>query len=173
MSGMMPRWQEFMRSFPIVLYHQISSVDSVPKRKKNTLSAKTKAVPVAKVSRDAGINLHWSADSKKLSLTLGNELFTDELDRRFLFLSNELDSVPPVDTVGRVISLKVMMDKPTSKMALLGADVITMKDENFLDVFLCQRFFHYLLLFDDNPDSDIPLVEWAFHQLSYTQTRGF
>ncbi|MBK8888676.1 MAG: amidohydrolase, partial [Saprospiraceae bacterium] len=50
------------------------------------LSAKTKAIPVAQVARDAGINLHWSADSQKLPWMLGNEYFRESLNRRFLFL---------------------------------------------------------------------------------------
>ncbi len=96
------------------------------------LSAKTKAVPVAQVARDAGINLHWSVDSKKLHWTLGNEYFTDRLDNRFLFLNNELDSLPPIDTIGQKISLKVKMDKPKGKIALRGADIITMKNEQII-----------------------------------------
>src|SRR5690606_36479353 len=43
------------------------------------IAADTKAVPVAQVGKDAGINLHWSADSKVLHWTLGNRYFTDSL----------------------------------------------------------------------------------------------
>ena len=36
---------------------------------------KTKVVPVSQISKDAGINLHWSRDSKKVYWTLGEEYF--------------------------------------------------------------------------------------------------
>jgi len=57
-------------------------------------SADTKAFPVAQVARDAGINLHWSDDSKQVHWTLGNEYFTSPLKERFLFLEGSVDSIP-------------------------------------------------------------------------------
>jgi imidazolonepropionase-like amidohydrolase/Tol biopolymer transport system component len=96
------------------------------------LSAKTKAVPVAQVARDAGYNLHWSADSKKVHWTLGNEYFTDELKKRFLFLEGAGDSVPPIDTTGKKIILKFKGDKPAGKIAFTNANVITMENEKVI-----------------------------------------
>lgn len=49
------------------------------------ISAKTKAVPVAQVAKDAGYNLHWSSDSKKLLWSLGNEYFSAPLEKDFYF----------------------------------------------------------------------------------------
>lgn len=94
------------------------------------LSKDTKAVPVAKVSKDAGINLHWSKDSKKLHWTLGNEYFTEELTDRFLFLEGSVDSIPPVDSTGLVIDLTVDMDHPNHRVALTHGTVITMEGED-------------------------------------------
>jgi len=96
------------------------------------LSAKTKAVPVAQVAKDAGINLHWSADSKKLHWTLGNEYFTEKLNRRFQFLEGAPDSIPPIDTVGTKISLTFKADKPEGKIALVNANIITMENEQVI-----------------------------------------
>lgn len=96
------------------------------------LSAKTKAIPVAQVARDAGINLHWSADSKQLHWTLGNEYFTEALERRFLFLNSGIDTIPPIDTVGTRIILKVKADKPKGRIALKGADIITMENDQLI-----------------------------------------
>lgn len=93
------------------------------------LSAKTKALPVAQVARDAGYNLHWSADSKKLHWTLGNEYFTEALDRRFLFLEGGPDSIPPLDTSGRKIVLRVKSDVPEGTIAFINALIITMENE--------------------------------------------
>ncbi|MEM9836516.1 MAG: amidohydrolase family protein [Bacteroidota bacterium] len=97
------------------------------------LSATTKAIPVAQVAKDAGINLHWSADSKKLSWTLGNELFSDELTERFLFLKGARDSLPPLDTVGIKIDLKVASDRPVGTFALTNARIITMEGKEVIE----------------------------------------
>ena len=43
------------------------------------MTDKTKFVPVTQLSKDAGINLHWSNDSKTLHWTLGNEYFSSEV----------------------------------------------------------------------------------------------
>ncbi|MBK7407658.1 MAG: PD40 domain-containing protein [Saprospirales bacterium] len=98
-----------------------------------TISASTKAVPVAQVARDAGINLHWSADSKKLFWTLGDEYFSDELTNRFLFLEGARDSIPPIDTVGLKVGLELAMDKPRGTIALTNARIITMEGEEVIE----------------------------------------
>jgi imidazolonepropionase-like amidohydrolase/Tol biopolymer transport system component len=97
------------------------------------LTAKTKAFPVAQVGRDAGINLHWSKDSKKVHWTLGNEYFTDELTERFLFLEGAVDSVPPMDSVGLKIKLELEHDKPEGKIAFTNARIITMNGDEVIE----------------------------------------
>ena len=99
-----------------------------------TISATTKAVPVAQVARDAGINLHWSADSKKLFWTLGDEYFSNELTDRFSFLEGARDSIPPIDTVGLKVGLEVAMDQPRGTIALTNARIITMEGEEVIEV---------------------------------------
>ena len=97
------------------------------------LSANTKAIPVALVGKDAGINLHWSSDSKTIHWTMGNEYFSEDLTERFLFLEGALDSLPPVDTVGMKIELKAKMDAPSGRKALVGGKVITMKGDQVIE----------------------------------------
>lgn len=97
------------------------------------LSAKTKAMPVAQVARDAGINLHWSADSKKLHWTLGDEYYTDELTNRFLFLEGAVDSIPPIDSVGLKINLQLKTDRPEGLIAFKNARIITMEGDQVID----------------------------------------
>lgn len=60
------------------------------------------AVPVTLVSRDAGYNLHWSADSREqMHYTLGEEYFSIDLNNRFSFLPGATpDSLPALDTTG-------------------------------------------------------------------------
>ena len=96
------------------------------------LSANTKAVPVAQVARDAGINLHWSADGSSIHWTLGNEYFTNKLTDRFMFLDGAADSIPPIDTLGMKIELVLEQDIPDGIIALTNADIITMNGEEVI-----------------------------------------
>lgn len=97
------------------------------------LSANTKAVPVAQVARDAGINLHWSADNKKVHWTLGEEYFSAALTDRFLFLEGAVDSLPPLDTAGLNINLVLDSDQPEGVLALTNAKIITMDGEKIIE----------------------------------------
>ncbi len=97
------------------------------------LSANTKAVPVAQVARDAGINLHWSADSKTLHWTLGEEYFSEPLTNRFLFLEGAVDSIPPVDTIGLKIGLTLPADKPEGVVAFQNARILTMEGDEVIE----------------------------------------
>lgn len=93
----------------------------------------TKAFPVSQVSRDAGINIHWSADGKKLHWTLGDEYFTTELKDRFTFVEGAADTTLPMDTAGIRINLVLKTDKPKGMLALKGARIITMKGDEVIE----------------------------------------
>lgn len=94
------------------------------------LSRNTKAVPVSQVAKDAGYNLHWSGDSKKLHYTLSNSYFTAEIKNRFLFVDGAPDSLPPIDSVGIKIDLELKADKPNQDILLRNARIITMDENN-------------------------------------------
>ena len=97
------------------------------------ITSKTKAVPVAQVAKDAGINIHWSKESDKLYWTLGNQYFQDDLTDRFSFLEGALDSLPPIDSVGQQIVIEVEADKPSGKIALSNARIITMENDQVIE----------------------------------------
>lgn len=97
------------------------------------LSAGTGKVPLSKVTRDAGSYMHWSADSKKLHWTLGEEYFTVALNKRFKFLEGAPDTIPPVDTTGIKIGLTAKTAAPNGKIALKGARIITMKGNDVIE----------------------------------------
>jgi imidazolonepropionase-like amidohydrolase/Tol biopolymer transport system component len=101
--------------------------------KKIGITKDTKSVPVAQVAKDAGINIHWSSDSKTLHWTLGNQLFSDDLTERFKFLNGSLDSLPPMDSVGIKINLKLTSDKPEGKIAFINARIITMENDEVIE----------------------------------------
>ncbi|MFI5148666.1 MAG: amidohydrolase family protein [Bacteroidia bacterium] len=97
------------------------------------LGHESAAMPVARLSHDAGISLHWSADNRKLHWTLGDEYFTNELKSRFSFLEGSSEKLPPLDSAGVKINLILNTDKPTGILALTHARIITMKGDEVLE----------------------------------------
>ena len=85
------------------------------------------------MARDAGINIHWSRDSKTLNWTLGNEYFSDNLKERFLFLEGSVDSIPPMDSIGVKINVNVESDLPKGRLALTNARIITMNGDEVIE----------------------------------------
>src|SRR5690606_5128510 len=77
------------------------------------LNSGTSDFPVKVVSQDAGLNLHWSADAKKMHYTLGNQYFTIALEDRFEFVANKPDSLFKVPAKGQEIVLEIPQNKPT------------------------------------------------------------
>src|SRR5690606_38499758 len=96
------------------------------------LTDKTKAVPVSQITQDAGLNLHWSADSKKIHWTLGDEYFTNEVAKRFTFMEDSADSIPPITTEGTKIGLKIKTDVPQGSIAFTNARIITMNGDQVI-----------------------------------------
>lgn len=86
------------------------------------LTDKSKFVPVTKLSKDAGINLHWSKDSKMLHWTLGNQYFSAKA-------SEDTELVEK----GTKINLEAKTDKPSGRIALKGARLITMEGDEIIE----------------------------------------
>lgn len=97
------------------------------------ISAGTNAIPVKKVSKDAGINLHWSGDNKSLHYTLGEQYYTINLDDRFEFIANKPDSLFKMPENGISIGLTMPTDKPNGLVALTNARIITMKGDEVIE----------------------------------------
>ncbi len=97
------------------------------------LSSKSSAIPVKKVTRDAGTNLHWSGDSKSLHWVTGPEYFTRDLQETFAFVPGAPDSLPAIDTTGVALDVFVATDVPAGKVALTGARIITMKGDEVIE----------------------------------------
>ncbi len=97
------------------------------------LDSKTTSFPVSQITRDAGISLHWSPDSKRIFWTLGDEYFSNDLKNRFRFLEGSPDTIPPLDTVGLKINLITKSDLPTGRIALTNARIITMEGNEVIE----------------------------------------
>ncbi len=89
--------------------------------------------PVKKVSLDAGINLNWSADSKKLHYTLGEQYYTIDLADRFEFIAGKPDSLFKTPEKGINVGLTAKTDKPTGTIAFTHARIITMKGNDVIE----------------------------------------
>lgn len=89
--------------------------------------------PVKLVSKDAGYNLHWSSDAKKLHYTLGSQYYTINLDERFEFIAHKPDSLFKIPEQGKEVGLQVAMDKPSGAIAFTHARIITMKGDEVIE----------------------------------------
>ncbi|MFT7773427.1 amidohydrolase family protein [Roseateles sp.] len=81
-----------------------------------TVGAKMDALPVRQLDVNAGSALHWSGDSQQLHFTLGDELFTANAQGKDKATS-------------RKIGFEQVSDKPSGKIALTGARIVTMKGQ--------------------------------------------
>ena len=97
------------------------------------LSATNKAIPLSKLTRDAGTYIHWSKDSQKLMWTLGPKYFTRDIHSAFPFVEGGDDQTKVVDTAGVDIGLKLKSDVPDGKIAFTNARIITMKGDEVID----------------------------------------
>ena len=96
------------------------------------LNKDTQAVPVSRLSRDAGTSLHWTSDTR-LSWVIGPEVYSRDLQDAFAFVDGAPDDLPAPDTLGTPIGLALDFDEPEGTVALTNARILTMggagKDE--------------------------------------------
>lgn len=97
------------------------------------LDANSKNVPVALLSTDAGMNLHWSADSRMVHYTMGERYFSVPLSERFAFLPDAPDSLPALDSIGLAINLRLPADKPEGMLAYTNVRIITMRGDEVIE----------------------------------------
>jgi imidazolonepropionase-like amidohydrolase/Tol biopolymer transport system component len=97
------------------------------------LGSTTADFPVKKVSLDAGLNLHWNGDGKRLHYTLGDQYYTIQLEDRFEFIAGRPDSAFVIPEKGLSIGLKAKSDKPAGTVAFTNAKIITMKGDEVIN----------------------------------------
>lgn len=85
-----------------------------------SVGAKMDALPVRQLDVDAGHDLHWSGDSRQLHFTLGDTLFTAAAEGKDKATS-------------RPIGFMQASDRPTGKVALTGARIVTMKGDEVIE----------------------------------------
>lgn len=87
------------------------------------LTNKTNFVPVTQLSKDAGINVHWSGDGSKIHWTLGNEYFSANSG-----LENTSISENSIK-----IDVKAKTDTPSGRIAFTNARIITMEGDQVIE----------------------------------------
>lgn len=103
-----------------------------PAGKPLMVSKESKALPVAQITDQAGVAIHWAPDSKSIHWTQGNQYYTEQLTDRFAFLRNAADTLAPFDTQYIEIPLKIKADIPQGKIALTNARIITMEQDSVI-----------------------------------------
>jgi imidazolonepropionase-like amidohydrolase len=89
-----------------------------------------KAMPVKRVTRDAGDWLHWSGDGERLHWDLGPELYTMSVEEAFAFLNGDRDAEPaePVSE-GTDLGFDREYAAPGNTVAYTGGRVVTMDQD--------------------------------------------
>ena len=121
------KWMAFTELFNCYITPMVSSGSA------QDLSAANKAIPLNKLTRDAGTCLHWSKDSQKLMWTLGPKYFARNIKNAFPFAEGATDKTPPIDTTGIDIGLVLKTDVPEGKIAFKNVRIITMKGDEVIE----------------------------------------
>jgi imidazolonepropionase-like amidohydrolase/Tol biopolymer transport system component len=83
--------------------------------------------PARRISRDAGMYLNWTPDSRRIYWALGPDLFKRDISATFAFETPDTTTVlKEPESKGVPIGFRVAADRPTGKIALVGATAITM-----------------------------------------------
>ena len=89
--------------------------------------------PARRISRDAGIYLHWSPDSRRVYWALGPELFHRDISATFAFETQDTTTLrKEPESAGMPIGFRTTADRPTGRLALTGATVITMNGDEVI-----------------------------------------
>ena len=97
------------------------------------IGPKASALPLRRVTRDAGEYLHWSGDSRQLHWSLGPELYTLELKNAFAFLEGAPETLPDPPASGMNIGFQAESDVPKGTVAVVGARIVMMKGDEVIE----------------------------------------
>ena len=95
------------------------------------LDQNTKSFKVESLSKNAGINLHWAANNKKVFWTLGDTYFSKSIVNNTTDPFSKTNLVADEST-GIKINLKEKSDRPEGRIAFKNARIITMKGDEVI-----------------------------------------
>ncbi len=108
-------------------YH-VYALPLPPGGKPLALSTKVSSVPAIRASGDGGNFPHWSKRGNTLNWTLGATLFSTDVGTLFAEAKNEQPAyTPPAEGIS--MAMRLQADVPDGVVALTGARLITMADD--------------------------------------------
>lgn len=120
------KWMAFNELFNVYLTPMVTSGSP------QDLSSQNKALPLKKLTRDAGSYIHWSGDSQTLHWTLGPQYFSSDIKNAFTFVDGAPEQLPAIDSSGLDLGLMLQADKPQGRIALKNARIITMDGDEVI-----------------------------------------
>jgi imidazolonepropionase-like amidohydrolase/Tol biopolymer transport system component len=97
------------------------------------IGPETKALPVRRVTRDAGAWLRWSGDSATVRWSLGPELYSVDLKNAFSFLEGAPEKLPDPPEKGTPLGFQVKSDVPSGTVAVVGARIVSMRGDEVIE----------------------------------------
>jgi len=98
-----------------------------------TVGPKMDGMPVRQLSLNAGQALHWSGDSQRLHFSSGDQLFSVALADAFVpATAGDKPAAFKPPAAGIQIGFRQASDKPTGRIAIVGATVATMKGDEVI-----------------------------------------
>ncbi|PWG80146.1 amidohydrolase family protein [Pararcticibacter amylolyticus] len=121
------KWLAFTELFNAYVTPLVNTANAIE------LSSTNKSLPVSKITKDAGIYIHWSRDSQRLHWTLGSQYFSRAIKDSFSFIEGASENQASTDSAGVDIGLKLPSDVPSGKIAFTNARIITMKGNEVIE----------------------------------------
>ncbi|HUD96299.1 MAG TPA: amidohydrolase, partial [Woeseiaceae bacterium] len=94
------------------------------------LGTSVSSVTMTRASGNGGNYPHWSADGRTLYWSLGPVLFASSLDEIFTVADEDGEGGYKAPEDGVSLGLRLRADRPQGSVALVGAKIVTMTDEN-------------------------------------------
>ncbi|MFD1216783.1 amidohydrolase family protein [Microbulbifer celer] len=116
------RWIAFTQDF------KAYAAPFMPTGKSESIGPDASAVKVTQVSKRAGENLHWSADSQTLGWAHGPKLYQRALNEAFSFVDGAPEELPEPVSEGIDLSFPQAFASSDKLVALTGGTVVTMRD---------------------------------------------
>ncbi|HAT59491.1 MAG TPA: amidohydrolase, partial [Opitutae bacterium] len=121
------KWLAFIDRFNVYVAPFVATSRSI------LVGPKDKTLPIAQVSQEAGISIHFSGDSQRLHWSLGPNLFTRELASAYAFL-NDGETIPPEEAIREMaIGFQAGHAQPHTSIVLVGAKLVTMGEAGNLE----------------------------------------
>lgn len=121
------KWMAFTELFNIYLTPMVLTGTPLD------LSAVNTSIPLSRLTKDAGTYMQWSADSRKISWTLGQQYYSQDLKNAFPFVDGATGNGKDVAADSLSIGLRLKTDVPTGIIAMKGARLITMKGDEVIE----------------------------------------